>query len=195
MYQQAVAHTVNERRIRTHNRRKPSRMYPDDPPALFVVRNTRKAYHKMLFEMLKELNIWNYNTGIFMRHTAESKATLNLLSPFVYFGEPSALNVRELVVKHAVLHPKGDGEMPAEPIPLKDNNVVEEHFSDLGLVCIEDIVDQLRSGGEHFDEVCNRLGHFPLFNLQKVEGITSDDKHYWGRKDKDTFNAKLTKII
>uniref|UniRef100_A0A803JWE9 Ribosomal protein L7 like 1 n=1 Tax=Xenopus tropicalis TaxID=8364 RepID=A0A803JWE9_XENTR len=69
---------------------------------------------------------------------------------------PNLKSIRELVLKRG--HFRRDGRRVA----LTDNNVIEEQLGKFGIICLEDVIHELYTTGEHFPEVNRFLCPFRL---------------------------------
>lgn len=69
---------------------------------------------------------------------------LNLVEPYVTYGEPNLKTIRELVYK------RGYGKINKQRIPLSDNQVVEGALGKFGIVSVEDIIHEVATAGPNF---------------------------------------------
>jgi len=91
------------------------------------------------------------HNGVFVRC---NKATINMLrmiEPYVAYGCPNLKSVRELIYK------RGFGKVNGQRIPLSSNTVIEQGLGKYGIVCIEDLIHEIYTVGEHFKEASNFL--------------------------------------
>ncbi|KAJ1972199.1 60S ribosomal protein L7 [Dimargaris xerosporica] len=130
-----------------------------EPKVLFVIRikGIMKIPPKPK-KILQLLRLRQINNGVFIR---ANKATLNMLqlvTPYVAFGEPNLKTIRELVYK------RGFGKVRGSRLPLSDNSVIEDNLGKYGVICIEDIIHELYTCGPNFKQVSNFLWPFKLSN-------------------------------
>merc|ERR1711991_53822 len=110
-------------------------------------------------KILQLLRLRQIHTGVFVRL---NKATLNMLNrvePFIAWGYPSEKTVRDLVYKRGYLSIKGNR------IPISENEVVQEALEKKTkgeVICAEDVVNQLFTGGDHFSAVAHSAWPFKL---------------------------------
>ena len=57
-----------------------------------------------------------------------------------------------------IIERRGFCKISNDYIPIKSNAIVEEHLGEKGLICIDDLVNQLIRGGAHFKEVLDFVG-------------------------------------
>ncbi|KAJ4702979.1 putative 60S ribosomal protein L7 [Melia azedarach] len=86
---------------------------------------------------------------------------LQKVEPYVTYGYPNLMNVKELIYK------KGYANLKGQRIPLTDNNIIEQELGKYGIICVEDIVHEIANVGPQFKEVISFLGPFIL---NKPEG-------------------------
>lgn len=81
---------------------------------------------------------------------------LEIISPYVAFGYPSVATVRNLIYK------RGYARVNKQRVPLSSNELVEEHLKKFDIICMEDLVHEIYTVGEHFKEANNFLWPFKL---------------------------------
>lgn len=81
---------------------------------------------------------------------------LKIVEPFVTYGYPNLKTVRELVYK------RGYGKVNKQRLPLSDNQIIEEHLGQYGIVCIEDLIHEIYTVGPNFKQASNFLWPFKL---------------------------------
>lgn len=101
------------------------------------------------------------------------QATVNMLrlvEPYIAWGYPNVKTVRELVYK------RGAGKVNKQRIPLTDNAVVEGALGSHGIICVEDVIHELATGGPAFKQVSNFL--WPLKLSAPRGGLAKKRLHY-----------------
>lgn len=96
------------------------------------------------------------NNGVFVK---VNKATLNMLQrihPYVAYGYPTRKTVADLIYK------RGSGRVGRSRIPLTNNLIIEQNLGKYGITCVEDLIEEVFSCGEHFKEANNFLWTFKL---------------------------------
>lgn len=76
--------------------------------------------------------------------------------------------------------------MDGAVVPLKDNEKVEEALEKYGIICVEDLIHEIYSCGEHFQEANRAIVPFKL-NPPK-EGFKAKQKAFraggdWGNRE------------
>lgn len=135
----------------------------EDEKLLFVIRipdHTKglKVPNKVE-QILKVLRLQQVNNGVFVKLNKYTKPLLKLINPYVVYGHPSLNSIRQLFQKRACIQ---DPENPEQTIKLDSNQFVEDQFEDLGLICIEDLIQELISLSENVKVVCNWIAPFRL---------------------------------
>ncbi len=74
-------------------------------------------------------------------------------------------------------------------VPITSNSEIEEHLENYGIICVEDIIHELVTVGEHFEMVIKHLGSFGLkkpFKADEGKSAVSFDKggQYGNRGDR-----------
>ncbi|KAI0500948.1 hypothetical protein KFK09_019166 [Dendrobium nobile] len=124
---------------------------------LFVIRTRGKNdMCPQTGKVLRRLRLRHILSGVFLRANDSVLRMLTSVEPYITYGYPNLKNVRELVYK------KGCGMIDKQPVPLTDNNVIEQALGKYGIICIEDIVHQIATVGPHFKTVASFLWPFKL---------------------------------
>lgn len=132
---------------------------PAQPKVLFVIRikGIMKVAPKPR-KVLQLLRLLQINNGVFVRVNKATKNMLQLVEPYVAYGEPNLKSIRELIYK------RGFAKIRGQRIPLNDNSVVENALGKHGLICVEDLIHELATCGPKFKLVNNFLWPFKLSN-------------------------------
>ncbi|KAI9295852.1 ribosomal protein L30p/L7e [Neoconidiobolus thromboides FSU 785] len=101
-----------------------------------------------------ELRLSKINTAVFVEATKENMDKIQLISPYVVFGEPNLNSVKSLIYK------RGYTEINDKRVVLDNNNLVEEKLGEQGIICIEDLVHEISTVGDNFNIVSNFLAPF-----------------------------------
>lgn len=109
-------------------------------------------------KVLQLLRLLQINNGVFVRVNKATKNMLQLVEPYVAYGEPNLKSIRELIYK------RGFAKIRGQRIPLNDNSVVENALGKHGLICVEDLIHELATCGPKFKLVNNFLWPFKLSN-------------------------------
>lgn len=160
------------------------------PVAFVVLIRSAALAHNKVRRLLKRLRLFDVFTGVFVKVDKRVARTLQLVAPFVLYGRPSRKSVRELLRKRAF------ARIGKKRVQLSDNQLVEDQLGDKGMLCVEDLVHELTTSGEHFQAVANFLWPFklsaPTGRFEKYT-LKVDKVGKAGFKDKemDTWIAKL----
>ncbi|PIA45747.1 hypothetical protein AQUCO_01600177v1 [Aquilegia coerulea] len=148
--------------------RKGSSVIPESK-LLFIIRirSTNSAMHPKARKILHRLRLGKMFCGVFVKANDGLMEMLQMVEPYVTYGYPNLKSVKELVFK------KGYGNINKQSVPLTDNNIVEEALGKHGILCIEDIVHEIATGGPHFKDVTHFL--WP-FKLNRPEGALQGRK-------------------
>lgn len=179
--------------------------------SLFVVRNARTPPCRSSLSILKRLGLTSRYSATFTPNTAEAIAVLRSIQPFVFYGFlcPDTMHkmfFKSLRFKSSVPartdDSKADDDLvttsldaPASvtPVTVCDNAMVEDHLGHLGILCIDDLMEEIKSCGKNFDTVMNLLCPFQLGDVRKAEGIDANilESGHLGFG----INEKLSKLV
>ncbi|MCO5608379.1 hypothetical protein L7F22_062588 [Adiantum nelumboides] len=109
-------------------------------------------------KILQLLRLLQINNGVFVRLTKATQQMLQLVEPYVTYGQPNLKTVRELVYK------RGYAKINRQRIPLSDNSLVEQQLGKFGIISVEDLVHEIYTVGPHFKEANQFLWTFKLSN-------------------------------
>jgi 60S ribosomal protein uL30 len=126
--------------------------------------------HPRVRKILQLLRLLHINSGVFVQLNEASLRLLRIVEPYVVWGYPNAKTVHDLVYK------RGYGRVLKSRVPLNDNKVVETALGEHDVLCVDDIVHQVRrppsecvrthaqivTCGPKFREVSNFLWPFKL---------------------------------
>lgn len=125
---------------------------PAEPSVLFVVRlrgiNNIPPKPRKIMQLLRLLQI---NNGVFVKNTKATAQMLQLIQPYVTYGQPNLKSIRELIYK------RGYGKVERQRIPLSDNSVIESSLGKYGIISIEDLVHEIATAGPNFRAAANFL--------------------------------------
>ncbi|XP_036621726.1 60S ribosomal protein L7-like 1 [Trichosurus vulpecula] len=137
---------------------KPERYVLKDAHRLaFVVRMERiNGVSNQVTKTIEELRLKKIYSGVFVKMTPTSLKKLRIIEPYVTWGYPNLKSVRELILK------RGQARINNKKVSLTDNTLIEERLGKFGIICLEDIIHEICSVGEHFSQVSRFLCPFPL---------------------------------
>jgi len=130
---------------------------PPEPKLAFVIRiRGILGISPKPRKILQLFRLRQINNGVFLRLNDSTKKMLTLIEPYIAWGYPDLGTIRKLV------YARGFVKRQRQRVPLNDNRLVEEQLGKYGLVCVEDIVNQLKTVGPYFSKVNKFLWNFKL---------------------------------
>jgi 60S ribosomal protein uL30 len=130
---------------------------PAEPRLVFAIRmRSVNGLHAQPRRVLKMLRLTKVNSGTFLKLNKTTFDLLQLVEPYVTWGYPTLQNVRDLLYK------RGHAKVNKKHLALTDNALIEQALGEFGIVCMEDLVHEIVSLGEHFKDVTALLWHFKL---------------------------------
>ncbi|XP_059617844.1 large ribosomal subunit protein uL30 [Phlebotomus argentipes] len=129
---------------------------PQSSVLLIVRHRTRKIASKHVDKVMGQLHLKAQHAAVLAKPTARVAAMLSIIEPYVTWGTPNIHTVRDLIFKKGKLMINGRLET------IQSNAMIEEAFGDLGIICTEDIVHELFTGGENFDKINEKLKPFNM---------------------------------
>lgn len=128
---------------------------PDHTKGLKIPSKARKV--------LQLLRLNRPNTGVFVKLTPATVPLLKLISPYIVAGKPSLNSIRKLFQKRACISVIDEETKQPKIAKLDNNGAVEDKFgSDLGCICIEDLIHEIATLGENFKTVTHWIMPFKL---------------------------------
>lgn len=132
---------------------------PAQPKVAFVVRlrgvNNIAPKPRKILQLLRLIQIGN---GVFVKLTRATQQMLQLVNPYVTYGEPTVATIRNLIYK------RGYAKINRQRIPLTSNAIIEEHLGKYGIVSVEDLVHEIATAGPNFKHANQFLWTFKLSN-------------------------------
>ncbi|EGV66580.1 ribosomal-like protein [Yamadazyma tenuis] len=108
-------------------------------------------------KVLRVLRLETVNNGMFMKLNETTKPLLKLIHPYVVYGTPSIQSIRQLFQKRGSIKDE-EGKI----IKLDNNELVENKFEEVGIICIEDLIQELCNLSENFLDITSWLIPFKL---------------------------------
>lgn len=184
--------TIEKKRIENilkhENKKKVSSAKEVDPRLLFVIRitpqNKLQRIPEKALAVLKVMRLEEPNQGVFIKLSPAVETALKVVLPYIVVGTPSLASVRHLFQKRAEI-PNTDSDSELPYTKLDNNDDVEKKFGDdLGFICIEDLILEVVSLGDHFKEVTRWLAPFLLkapvkgwTAVQRIERIRYEEEN------------------
>ncbi|KAF7125108.1 hypothetical protein RHSIM_Rhsim12G0188200 [Rhododendron simsii] len=156
---------------------------------LFIIRIGGKTdMHPKTRKILYSLRLRRIFNGVFVKANERMMEILQLVEPFVTYGYPNLKNVKDLIYK------KGLAKIDQQRVPLTDNNFVEQALGNHGILCIEDIVNEVATVGPHFKEVIGLLCPFTL-NKPDSKALFGKKKLYKDGGDTGNRQDQINELI
>merc|ERR1712168_327256 len=162
---------------------------PEGAKLAFVIRirgiNQVSAKVKKALQLLRLRQI---NSGVFVKLNKASINMLRLVEPYISWGYPNLKTIRELIYK------RGFAKVDKQRVAIADNQLIEKELgSECNIICVEDLIHEIHSVGEHFKQANNFI--WP-FKLHSPTGVM--DKHNKTNKEcgnrEDYINQLLQKM-
>lgn len=134
-----------------------------------LVRPTIHTTPKPVKKTLSSLRLRRMHEGVILPYTAATRKMLHLVEPYVLYGVPSMETISDLVRR------RGFCKVDGKRVPLADNNVIERELGEMGLICVEDLVQVLSSA-----------------SLDVVEGGSKEDEATFSKVAKFLWPFRLT---
>ena len=95
--------------------------------------------------------------------------------------------MRELIYK------RGYGKVNKQRIAITDNSIIEQQLGKHGIICIEDLIHEIYSVGEHFKEANNFL--WPMKLSSPRGGFRKITTHFVEGGDHGNREDKINQLI
>ncbi|XP_026192090.1 60S ribosomal protein L7-3 [Cyclospora cayetanensis] len=178
----------DSKRVRVQRNRKAKQQRQPDCRVYCVVRNHRKGGCRETRKALEALGLSKPYSCTLIPNDETATTTLRKISPFIFYGLPSADTVRRLFLTRARMQSDEGGP----PVPLSNNVMIEDAFGSMGILCLEDLVEHILTCGPHFAQLMQKVGKFQLTSLKQVEGLEAKRMEYGFLGDK--INIKVTQL-
>ena len=132
-----------------------------DSNMVFVIRTREDSgtIPKLIYQVLTRLRLKKPYTGVFVKYTAVTRKWLHLIEPWIIYGKPSISIIQDLILRRSF----GTDSTTKERIPISDNVILEKHLgTEHGILCIEDMIQELYNVGDSFDAITKFLWPFQL---------------------------------
>ncbi|XP_050097457.1 60S ribosomal protein L7 [Anopheles aquasalis] len=100
---------------------------------------------------LRSLRLPLKRTVAFHKLTPEVHAKLKMVEPFVVWGYPNDSVIRELVYKYGTF--RGLSGPGSKAVPISSNKLIEDRLGHAGIICVEDVLNEIVTLGPNFEEV------------------------------------------
>ena len=109
-------------------------------------------------KVLQLLRLLQINNGVFIRLNKTTQEMLQVVQPYIAYGEPNLKSIRHLLYK------RGYGKINGSRIPLTDNALIADNLGKYGIESMEDLVHEIITVGPNFKQANNFLWPFKLSN-------------------------------
>ncbi|KAL6956662.1 hypothetical protein U1Q18_006835 [Sarracenia purpurea var. burkii] len=148
--------------MKHRGKRKRRALLSAESKLLFIIRIGGKNYmHTKTGKILYSLRLRRIFNGVFLKANDRIMEILQMVEPYITYGYPNLKSVKDLIYK------KGVAKIGKQSAPLTDNNIIEQELGKYGIVCIEDIVNEVATVGPHFKEVSHFLCPLTLNGPEK----------------------------
>jgi len=191
VYNSLEADLIKNRKAARADKGHASYFVEPEPKVAFCIRikgiNKIPPKCRKCLQLLRLRQIFN---GNFVKLNKSTGAMLRQVEPYVTYGYPTLASVRKLLLKRGFCKHKGQR--------LRINNdLIELHLGKLGIICLEDLVNQIVLAGPHFREVSNFIWPFQL--SAPKGGLRAKRKHFIQGGDagnrEELINPFLKKVV
>ncbi|KAI8073511.1 ribosomal protein L30, ferredoxin-like fold domain-containing protein [Gilbertella persicaria] len=183
----------DECRLRRQAKSQGNFFVPAQPKLVFVIRiQGINDIHPKVKKVLHLFRLLQINNGIFVKLNKATSQLLQIIEPYVTYGPPNLKTVRELIYK------RGYAKIKGQRIPISDNQQIADNLGQLGIICIEDVIHEIFTVGDHFKQVNQFLWPFKLSNpsgQKKVSWKPRKSKHYVEGGDAGDREWDINKLI
>jgi len=128
-----------------------------EPKLAFVIRiRGINQVHPRVRKILQLLRLRQINNGVFVKLNKATSTMLRIADPQICWGYPNMKSIRDLVYKRG--HVKVNGRRTA----ITTNQLIEDKLGRFGIICIEDLINEIYTVGPHFKQATNFLWPFKL---------------------------------
>ena len=171
---------------------------PIKPTIIFAIRlkgiNGLPPRSKKILDLIRLKKI---NNGVFLKLNSSSLQLLRKIEPYIAYGYPTPKTIRNLINK------KGFGKIGKrgkwQKVPLIGNKVIDQSLFQVGIHSLNDLVNEIITGGPYFKEVNNFLWPFQLKSPKKGYSKHGKNKNIaesgaYGNWD-ESINGLINKMI
>jgi len=107
-------------------------------------------------KILQHLRLSELNNAVLVQCSENMIEKIKIIEPYITWGYPSLRSLHNLIFKY------GYGEVDGVKGALSSNVIIENKFSQHGLLCLEDVVKEIFEAGPHFDKLTQFMYPFKL---------------------------------
>ena len=119
---------------------------------------------------MTKLGLKQINNAVLLLSDKETLKELHLIQDYCAFGYPSKKTVSNLIKKRGFI------KVETKRVPLSDNNEIEKALGQYGVICVDDVIDELwNRDAEKFKVIKNSIWPFQLTPNDKL--VKAEIKH------------------
>lgn len=162
---------------------------PEDVKVAFVMRIASIPGQMPLKvrKVLQMLRLTEHNNAVICKISDQFIEQIKLVEPYVTWGYPSLRSVHDLIFKY------GYGDVEGVRSALSSNVLIEDKFSGLGMLCLDDVVAEVFNAGRHFEQVQQFLHPFKL--TPPKGGFKRIKKHFKKNGDYGNRAEKINTLV
>mmetsp|Transcript_123257 Transcript_123257/g.383600 ORF Transcript_123257/g.383600 Transcript_123257/m.383600 type:complete len:262 (-) Transcript_123257:101-886(-) len=189
---------INQRQKRLDLKRfrkiskQPKRTNQSLPPMIMASRNGRMGGCAESKKVMRSLGLRKRHAWVFLACNKELIKDLWKCKPYVFWGRPTFKSVFNMIHKKAMFKKPDE---PDERVLLSDNNMIEEHLGDLGIICTEDLAHSLHKCDKNFPRVVERLWPVYLGDVQQSKGMVRETTFREGPQSNKEMNDLITTLM
>jgi len=133
-------------------------------------------------KILQLFRLRQIHNATFVRINRATQNMIKKVEPFITFGYPTRQTISDLIYK------RGYGKVNKQRIPITSNEVIEKTLGKFGIICVEDLINEIYTVGTHFKEANNFLWSF---KLSSPKGGFNNKRHAyqqggdWGNREEE----------
>jgi large subunit ribosomal protein L7e len=164
----------------------------DEPRVAFVmrIRGVNQVAPKVR-AVLKLFRLLQINNGVFVKLNNATLQMLRIAEPYICWGYPSMKSIHDLCYK------RGFGKIDGRRVALNDNSLIQKQLTRHGMICIDDIINEIYKCGPKFKQASNFLWPFKMnnpnggWNKKKTHFVEGGD---FGNRE-DQINKLIVRML
>lgn len=144
-------------------------------------------------KILQLIRLRQVNSGIFLKVNSSTIQMLKKIEPFVAYGYPSLKTIKKLLSHkgYGKIGKRGDWQR----ISLSDDRVIEQALVNIGVLSLDDMINEIFTCGARFKEVNNFLWPFRLKSPQKGFSKVGKNKHVSEKGTYGNWENEIDELI